>query len=287
MTNRQNEFVIGLAMAIAIVIVVVSVLWLGKSNFFIKGTTINMLVDNANGIINGEEILYRGIKIGSVSDAIITKNNVLLKLKIEKANNIPKDSKFVIKDYSMISGKIVEIIPGNSTYYLQPGDTVKGSVAFGLNNMVADLKDLKPKINKILSNVDTLTGNEFQSNLNTTLSNLNSTIKSLRNILNSNLKNTFANIDEIITNNKKDVSFLIKSFSKRSEELSQFLNSSNNTVKKLDSLIAAINNNKGTLGKLIKNKSLYNNLDRTLISLDSLLTDFKNNPDKYINVSVF
>jgi len=287
MTNRQNEFAIGLAMAVAIAIVVVSVLWLGKSNFFVEGTTINMLVDNANGLMSGEEVLYRGVKVGSVNNAIITKNNVVLKLKIEKANNIPKDSKFVIKDYSMISGKIVEILPGKSKFYLQSEDTVKGGVAFGLNNVITELKDLKPKINKILSNVDTLTGNEFQSNLNTTLSNLNSTIKSLKNILNGNLKNTLSNIDEITTNNKKDISLLIKSLSKRSEELSHFLNSSNKTVKKLDTLITAINNENGTLGNLIKNKSLYHNLDHTLISLDSLLTDFKNHPDKYINVSVF
>ena len=287
MTNRQNEFVIGLAMAIAIVIVVVSVLWLGKSNFFVKGTTINMLVDNANGIINGEEVLYRGVKVGSVDEAIINKDNVLLKLKIESADNIPKDSKFIIKDFSMISGKIVEIIPGKSNLYLQPGDTVKGSIAFGLNDIVAELKDLNPKINKILSNADTLTGNQFQNKLNSTLSNLNSTIKQIKYLLNGSVKNSLSNIDEITTDNKKDVSLLIKSFSKRSEELSQFLNSSNNTVKKLDTLIAAINNKNGTLGNLIKNKSLYYNLDHTLISLDSLLTDFKKNPDKYINVSVF
>ena len=101
------------------------------------------------------------------------------------------------------------------------------------------------------------------------------------------LKISSANIDEITTNNKEDVSDLIISFSQRSEGLSKLLISSSNVLQTFDSLLVNINSKKGSLGNLIKNDSLYNNLNRTIISLDSLINDFKNHPDKYINVSIF
>lgn len=287
MTNKQNEFMIGLSMTIAILVVVFSVLWLGKSNFFVKGVTLNLLVENANGIATGEEVFYRGLKVGSVLDAKVTADNILLKLKVEGVDKIPRDSKFEIRDFTMISGKVVEIIPGTSNIFLQSGDTVKGFVAYGLNNLVNDLKDLKPKIIQVLSNLDTLTGGKFQNKLNSSLTNLNGAINQLRTLFDGDLKSTLANIDEITYKNKSNIFDLIKSLKLNSEELSLLLRTFSKTSVRLDSLFLNINNGKGSLGQLIQNDSLFNNLNHTIISLDSLLTDLKNNPDKYINVSVF
>ena len=61
----------------------------------------------------------------------------------------------------------------------------------------------------------------------------------------------------------------------------------NQTASKTESLISKLNNEKGTLGQLSSNPALYNNLSRTLSSLDSLLVDLKSHPKRYVKFSLF
>ncbi|HED37441.1 MAG TPA: MCE family protein [Ignavibacteria bacterium] len=287
MTIRQNEFFIGLSISTAIVIIIFSVLWLGKSNFFSKGMQLNLIVENADGIQKGDEIFFRGVKIGNVVESSIIKNGALLKLRIEALDNIPHDSKFEISSFSLIGGKAIEITPGTSNQYFQPGDTVKGTVAYGVNQAISTIKDLSTKIDKLLSNLDALTGKDVKERMELTLNNLNTTILQLKNQVNGNLKNILTNVNEITANNKVNIDSLIVSLNKNSNNLSKFLDKSSRTVKQINSLLTSINEGRGSLGRMVKNDLLYKNLNHSIMSIDSLVSDIKQNPKKYINVSIF
>lgn len=288
MNTRKNEFLIGLTMSVATLIVIVGILILGKSNFFVTGLPVNLIVDNANGIGQGDDVYFKGLKVGTVSGAEISNNQVLLKLKIEGIDSIPVDSKFEVKDYSLIGGKVIEISPGSSKTYLDENATVKGvSSTSGLESLIADVKDLEPKIDKILNNLDTLTGDETQKNVEFILRELSETIISTKQVINVDLHNTLTNLNELTSENKENISELIKSLSESSDNLSEFLNKSSSAAVKLDSLLARLNEGKGSMGNLMQNDSLYNNLNQAISSIDSLVSDIKKNPDKYINVSVF
>jgi phospholipid/cholesterol/gamma-HCH transport system substrate-binding protein len=287
MNTKQNEFVIGLSISIALFILIFSVLWLGKANFFSKGMQLNLIVENADGIQKGDEIYFRGVKIGNVLEDIITNKGVLLKLKIDELDKIPRDSKFEISDFSLISGKAINISPGSSNQYFLPGDTVKGTAAYGVNQAIATIKDLSPKIDKVLSNLDALTGKEVKDRVELTLNNLNSTILQLKNQVDGNLKNILTNVDEITNNNKNNIDSLLLSLNNNSKNLSKFLDKSSSAVEQINMLLSNINDGKGSLGGIVKNDSLYHNLNHSIASIDSLVSDIKQNPKKYINVSVF
>ncbi|HKJ82079.1 MAG TPA: MlaD family protein, partial [Ignavibacteriaceae bacterium] len=109
MTTKKNEFIIGIIISAAVVLLIATTLWLGKSNFFTKGMQLNLMVENADGIQKGDEIYFRGVKIGNVLESSIIRNGVLLNLKIDELNKIPIDSKFEISDFSLISGKAIQI----------------------------------------------------------------------------------------------------------------------------------------------------------------------------------
>ncbi|MFA3781616.1 MlaD family protein [Melioribacteraceae bacterium 4301-Me] len=287
MTTKQNEFIIGITISLAVIMLIATTLWLGKSNFLSKGMQLNLIVENADGIQKGDEIYFRGVKIGNVLESSIVRNGVVLNLKIDEIDKIPIDSKFEICDFSLISGKAIQIEPGISNQYFLPGDTVKGSTAYGVNQAIASIKDLTPKINKVLSNLDALTGNEVKDKVELTLNNLNCTISHLNNEVNGNLKNILAIINDITSNNKGHIDSLFLSLNNNSVELSKFLNKSSDAVEQLNSLLTSMNEGKGSLGSLLKNDTLYHNLTHSISSIDSLVTDIKRNPKKYINVSVF
>lgn len=287
MNIKQNEIIIGTMMSLATLIVIVGILWLGKSNFFVQGLPLNMLVENAAGVSQGDEVYFRGLKIGTVRDAQIADHSILLKLKLEGISGIPKDSKFTIKDYSLVGGKIIEIDPGNSDNYLSAGDTVVGHTAEGMTELLSDIRSFKPAINKILTNIDSLTGKTTLHKLNSTLQKMNLVIANIQGLLNGDVKETFASVNEIASGNKEKISKLFDSLNENSQELHKLLGVANSTTKRLDSLLSKLNNKKGTLSALAKNDSLYENLNKAAASIDSLAKDIKRNPKKYFEVKVF
>lgn len=287
MKIKRNEFMIGLSLSLAVAIVIFTILWLGKSNFFMRGTQLNLLVENANGITAGDEVFYRGLKVGSVTNASVTRNAVLLKLKIEDADKIPIDSKFEIGDFSLLSGTGVSITPGTSLTCFGPNDTVRGFAAYGLNQAISGIQTVESQISEVLSNVNALTGGDTKRKLDLVLTNLNGAITDLNVQINGNLKETLANVKQITSDNKGNIDSLICSLSKNSEQVSAFLKTSSKSAEKLDSLLGGVNAGKGSLGSIVENDSLFNNLNNTVSSIDSLVNDIKRNPKRYINVSVF
>ena len=142
---KQSEFTIGLIMMIATLIVIFGILWLGKSNIFVKGLHVSVLVNNANGISVGDEVFYSGIKVGTITSTDIASDGIILNAKIERIKKIPVDSKFFITDYSMIGGKILEIDPGTSNKFIHSGDLVKGNVKSNnsKNNLIYNINNKK------------------------------------------------------------------------------------------------------------------------------------------------
>jgi len=287
MNVKKNEFIIGLVMIAAILMLIFGIFWLGNSNFFVKGLQVNVKMDNANGIAKEDLVYYRGMKVGSVIDAKVGKDAVILNLKVEDVDQIPVDSKFVIKDLSFIGGKIIEIIPGVSQKYLQKNDTVYASAERGISGVVNQFKDLRPKLDKILNNADTLTGTATIKELQATIKDLHSTINDTKKIINGKLADVLSNVNLIAVENREKISKLINSLNNNSSDLSAFLSRSSSTASTLDSILKGIEKGQGSLGSIVKNDSLYRNLNNTITSIDSLVTDLKNHPSKYINVSVF
>jgi phospholipid/cholesterol/gamma-HCH transport system substrate-binding protein len=287
MNIKQNELIIGAMMSLATLIVIVGILWLGKSNFFVQGLPLNLMVKNAAGVSQGDEVYFRGLKIGTVRDAELSDGSILLKLKLEGIASIPKDSKFTIKDYSLVGGKIIEIDPGASHQNLNPEDTVWGYTAEGMAELITDIRSFKPAIQKVLTNMDSLTGKTTLRKLNLTLHKMNDAVESIRKLLNGDVKETFTNVNEITSENKEKISELFTSLNENSTELKNLLGTANATTLKLDSLLSKLNNKKSTLSALATNDSLYENLTKAANSIDSLAKDIKKNPKKYLKISIF
>ncbi len=273
-------------MSIATLIVIFGILWLGKSNIFIHGLHLSVLVENANGISVGDEVYYSGLKVGTINSTEITRNGILLHAKIEKIKKIPVDSKFYITDYSMIGGKVLEIEPGISEKFLQNNQIVHGDVSPGLSDAITKITDLSPKIDKLLDNLNNLTGQKTEGNVLSVLADLQQTLKGINSIVKGELKESIRNVNNFTSKNSTKFSELITALTSNSRKLEMFIGKSTEAANGLDSLLKNINSGNGTLGELNRNKDLYNNLNSSVIALDSLLKDIKKNPKKYFRIRV-
>ena len=287
MKLRQNEFIIGLSVTIATLIVILSILWLGKSNFLVKGIHLNMLVDNAAGLSVGDEVLYKGLPVGTVQDTKIEAQGIVIKLKIEKIKQIPRDSRFVIRNVSLLGEMAVEIIPGNSGQYLRFGETVKGQTEKGFMDMVGGSADYKQQLNNILQNLNVLFGQKTFQNLNGLLTTWQQTANNLNLLLQGDVKQTLSNAKEITAGNKKSIQIILDSLAQNAHDLNAGIRNIKQVSAEMNKTLKRINQGKGTLGKMTKEDSLYHKLNKTVEHLDSLILDIKKHPAKYFKVQVF
>lgn len=286
MKTKHNEFTIGLTVTIATLIVVLGILWLGKSNFLVKGLHLKMQVENANGLTVGDEVLYRGLVVGTVQSTDVTDHGICIALKIEKPSRLPKDSRFIIKETSLLGEKAVEIYPGTSSQYFSFGDTVQGEIAGSISSLTANSGALRQKIDQILSNVDSLSGRQTIADIHLLIADLHRSVKNLNTLINGDLRNILSNLNQISTQNKEPLNKLIGTLSSKSEDLAKTIHQSKSASAKLDSTLNALRKGKGSLGQLMTNDSLYHNLNRTILSMDSLLQDIKKNPKRYFQIKV-
>jgi phospholipid/cholesterol/gamma-HCH transport system substrate-binding protein len=203
-------------------------------------------------------------------------------------------------DTGIIGGKGIQIKPifdGSPT--AQSGDTLTTSTRPGLTDLVQQkLTPLQQKIEGAFTHADTLLMNvnevlddKTKKDLRESIAGLNKLMKSLESsaeVLNKLLKNNQGKLDSSLTNfNELSSNFAKLSDSLNNAGLGRTLTSLESTVSNLDKILSQIEQGDGTMGKLLKDEELYDNLSSTTRELNLLLKDFRLNPKRYVNVSVF
>jgi len=183
--------------------------------------------------------------------------------------------------------------------YTVSGDYLKASSKLGLTDALAQqLEPLQAKIQELLENADVLFTNvndvldtQTRQNLKSSIASLNATLsefsvasKNVNELLADNkyhLNNTLKNADKVSGN------FAIISDSLAKANLGQTVKNLEKTLAKVDKIMADLEQGKGTMGKLIKDETMYTNFAKTSKELELLLQDVRLNPTRYVNVSLF
>ncbi|MBK6544104.1 MAG: MCE family protein [Saprospiraceae bacterium] len=192
-------------------------------------------------------------------------------------------SKDEVKDYTQTIGKELNTLLDTSStnQNVQLAATVRN-----VHTILDNLAKSTIQLNHLLTN--------SAQNINNSLVNLNQLTSSLSKNANS-ISNSLNNLEAISNSLKlsepgklvKSAEQTITESRKTIQELNLTLDASRKTVQKLNNILTEVNSGNGSLGKLIKDPTLYQNLNRSSKNLDLLLQDLRLNPTRYINVSVF
>ena len=257
---------------------------------------------NVGGLQPGTAVSINGLNVGKVNDIrfIDTKGNLLITFTVNSDFNFSKNSPAVLYDTGIIGGKGLQILPiFDDAPMAKSGDTLGTTTRPGLTELAQ--QKLTPLFQKfesavsdadsVLVNVNEVLDDKTKSDLRNAISGLSTLISSLQgsaNSLDKILGNNSGKLDSSLTNFQN----LTASFSKLADSLNNSglpntLSSLEATVANLDRIMAKIESGDGTLGKLMNDKELYNNFADASRELDLLLQDFRLNPKRYVNVSVF
>ncbi|NHF61098.1 MCE family protein [Flavobacteriaceae bacterium TP-CH-4] len=257
---------------------------------------------DVGGLQPGTPVSINGLNVGKVNDIrfLDSQGNLLVTFTVDSDFSFSKNSPAELYDTGIIGGKGLQIIPiFDGSPLAKSGDTLKTNTRPGLTELAQQkLTPLFKKFESAVSDADSVLVNvnevldaKTKNDLRTAISGLSGLIQSLQGSaisLNNILKTNEGKLDSSLTNFQQ----LTYSFSKLADSLNNAglpstLSSLESTMANLDKVIAKIDANDGTLGKLVNDRELYNNLNNASRELDLLLQDFRLNPKRYVNVSVF
>jgi phospholipid/cholesterol/gamma-HCH transport system substrate-binding protein len=251
---------------------------------------------NVKDVTVATPVYVEGFKVGlvrSIAYDYQATSEIIVEINLEKSMKINKGS-FITIESNFLSGAELHIhLNKYVDEYLKPGSTIEGKKQGDLMGTVqAELLpafiDLLPKLDSILYGINELINNPALSNslenLNHTTTNLEISSQKLNRLLGvfeedvpgiaSNLKST--------TNNLAGLSEELKGLN-----LKQSVESINSTLDNLQVTTAKLNSNDNSLGLLMNDTLLYNNLNRTVENASELLIDLKMNPKRYVRFSLF
>ena len=299
-----KEIKIGFLAIIGIMMSVFSYNYLKGINLFDKSRKFTISYEKVDGLSISNPVTMNGFKIGKVQKINFNPNNtreLLVDILIDNDVVFPKTSVAELYETGLIGGKAIAIIPDyeNDSTIALDGDQLKGVIKPGLTELVNQiLPQVQLQIEAVMKNAEIV----FK-NINTlfdedTKQELRSSIEDFSNLTKS-LSETSNEISSLITNNSENISFAISDFKKASnniksisesissKEVSEISSNLNTLVNNLNSISKSLKDSEGTVGQLINDKSIYNNLENATEKLNILIEDIKLNPDRYINFSVF
>ncbi|MBX3162894.1 MAG: MCE family protein [Bacteroidetes bacterium] len=312
-----KEFKIGLVVVCAIAALIWGISFLKGANVFSQKSYLYAVYPKIENLIPANPVQIRGFKIGQVSKiSLIQKGGetqVLVQMVITEDADIPKNSIARAISSDLLGTKAIDIAIGNGKDLVKDGDTLVAETEQGLKESFnKQLAPIQAKAENLLGSMDTVM-NTLSLLLSTkNRDNIDKSFESVRNALKS-LEQTAFKLDALmasekeklsailgnlsaITNNlhqnEKKIDNILSNFSTLSDslaksELKSAITNADKTLKEMNELLARINAGQGTLGKLAKNDSLYNNLNKSSEDLDKLLQDLRKNPKRYVHFSIF
>lgn len=316
MIHVRREVKLALTAIAAVIILIWGINFLKARALFDKNNVFYGVYDRVDGLKISSSVIYRGYSVGQVSAIHFTGerfDKVLVEFSVGKKLEIPSNTIAAIQSADLMGSKAINLIPGDALTNAQSGDTLRTQLALGLMDQLNEqLEPLKKKAENIMVSLDTVlvalqeifsenaNGNIRGSlkSISRTLDNVEQASGTLNKLLNEesgHISEILANINSITGNlesKNADIGRSLDNVTSISDSLRAI--NLNNTVRYLnsillqtDSIMGKINRGKGTLGGVVNDDELYYNLTLISENLNKLLTEFRQNPKRFVNLSVF
>jgi phospholipid/cholesterol/gamma-HCH transport system substrate-binding protein len=313
----SKDLKIGLVAIVGLVILYAGINYLKGIMVFTGQRTFYAVYPRVDGLQKSNPVIINGYAVGQVRSVTLmtdTAHSLLVEMLISENNlQIPKDTWARILSGGLLGTKEIQLVLGTSTEFAESGDTLRSSIEIGLMESVnKEILPLKLKTEQLISDIDSII-TIFQAVLNEkTRKNLEDSFKSISYAIQSLEKTAFRldtlvmeekhklglildNVESIsnnLKNNNANLTNVITNFSNLSDSLAQSnikqaIFNASKAMNDVSDITEKINKGEGTMGMLINNDSLYNNLTQASRQLDLLLEDLRIHPNRYVHLSVF
>jgi len=306
----KNETKVGILAAFAIALLIIGYNFLKGNSIFSSETTLYAKYTRVDGLTVSKPILINGYQIGRVAKLELqTDGSIIATLSVNSKYEIPENSIARLEGTDLLGSKAIVMSLGNSKKMAEDGFTLNANVEKGLMEQVQPVQKkaelIIGKMDSILSSVNSILNPSFQKNVDKsfnsiagTLASLETTSKKVDGLVGSEsarIEAIFKNVEGItanLNNNNQKISDILTNINTVTDKFAaanfkQTLDNANNAIADLQSVISGIKDGKGSLGLLLNDDKMYQNLNNASKNLDELMIDLKANPKRYVHFSVF
>ena len=276
--------------------------YLKGSSILDKQKTIYAVYDEVDGLLVGANVMINGLSIGNVTELDFLPNStkIIVTLKVKDKLNFSSKSTASIYETGVLGGLAISIEPlFERESIVKTGDTLMSSVRPGLTELInRQIEPLSRQLQSTITSVDSIFTGASNVLNRQTQEEIKESISVLTSAINA-IKNSSVIIEEILTSKNTQINNTLDNFEKISANLSNVSDELNSfgltsllsnlevSVDGISSIVDKLDSDDSTLGKLINEDEVYDNLNSSIESLNILINDIKTNPKKYVHFSVF
>lgn len=297
----SNELKIGLVVLTAMVVSFFGFRFMNDEPLLSSVNLLNTKFDNIDGLLKGSAVTMKGFKIGSVREIIYLaeEDSVHVEISITEPIPIPVGSIAQLAAPDLLGATSIQIVKSNNSEIVEWGGYIRGEQTIGLLSSFSDqgaaladtVQATLTQVNKLLRGINEIEDGT-SSQIVATVDNFKEVTDAVADVITNRkseidslivaTNNTLQNISELSDSSSADLESLVSNleqFSKDLDQLSQNLQESTNS---LNSILDKVDNGDGTLGLMLNDPSLYNNLDSLSYNLNDLIKSIQENPGDYL-----
>jgi phospholipid/cholesterol/gamma-HCH transport system substrate-binding protein len=304
----SNETKVGVLTVIAVTLLILGFNFLKGNNVLNKTKKFYAVFPDIGSLDKSNLVKIKGLPIGavySISEQDKNLNGIVVTIHWTRDVNIPKNSVAYIGS-GLVGSSYITIEKGDSKEFIQNGDTLQtktnpsilGDLTSQVNPTLAKVRTAIDSLTLVLGSINKIFDPNTKNNFQSIIENLLASSESLKELLNVEtgiVASTIRNMNDVTGNLKKNddtINRILHNINTATDKfanlkIEQTLDTIHSAVVELKEAIYKINHNEGSLGMLINDKKLYDNLNKTALGLEILIDDIRTHPKRYVNFSIF
>jgi phospholipid/cholesterol/gamma-HCH transport system substrate-binding protein len=298
MRNISVEIKVGVVVIVAAVILFFGIIWVKDYKFNVERYRYAVLFPNIGSLEIGDPVSVLGVKKGEVLGIEISGNNVLVSFNLTKDIELNSDAKFTVMNIGLMGERFINIAPGVSSEPLDLSYPVHGFYDTGIPEVMGMMGAAMDEVRHLIAVLEGTIGTPAATTsikniidnmevISTELRALTVANKEKMSVALDDLSASSAKLREFTERNEQKMQGIVDDMGKASGDFAVIAARIDTLSESVHKLVLNLEAGKGTLGKTLQDDELYEKLIKSVSDLDTLITDIKANPKKYIHFSIF
>jgi ABC-type transporter Mla subunit MlaD len=297
----SNQTKVTLTILIALAVAYLGYRFMKDLPLFSASEMIYTHFEKVTGLTTGSYIYVNGVRVGSVSNMeLIEGDSVEVSLNFNVGTDINEGSVAYLESSGLLGDKAINIEKGSSSEIVEPGGTIKGVYSGGMMEsfqengakLTDDASESFDKLNSALTQLQQVVDEDNKNKIDSMLGNLQQASSEFSTLMQrkrakleqsiDHASDVMANLDTLTTDNRAQIDSAFAGLNRSMQNLEQVSSELESTNARLNSILTKMDEGRGSLGKLVNDPSLYNNMDSLSVELKSLIKNVNEDPARYL-----
>ncbi len=298
MSPKTAEWKVGLVILLAIALLTYGIIWIKGARFGQKTYPVAVVFPNVGSLSPGDQISVSGVVKGKVRKIELYKGEVLVRFTLEKDVILKKDARFTVMNIGLMGERFVAVETGKSDTLLSLTPHPRGNYDTGIPEVMGMMGRMMDEVRQLVEALRGTIGSPgYLDKLTSIIGQTEETSQRINRILAKNetkvstafddLARAAGQLKNIIAKNAGTIDSTVANLHLASQKVTPLVEGLDSLRLSFKRIADQIENQEGTLGKLVSDRTLYDQLRKTSRDLDSLVLDVRRNPRRYLTIKLF